>query len=307
MGHSVGVVAVANVALVKVDLAGGRGAALDLDVLHGLRDALAAVPRGEVALALRHGVDGLVAGGDEPAGAGGDAALELREGGVAFHLEVAAAPSRAAGLEEHLDAGDLWEPGDLVEREAAGQLDPRGNGGAADVGPGGGGAGDAGGAVGAGEVPAALEEAEDGAGGGGGRRRGGGCLEELGVGGTCGESGGEGGDARGHRAAGEGLVGAALVDERVDVCARHGQRRVEEEEDGGDQEEKPAGSANAHLFASPASPSPAAPLLVEVVGCVERCLCFLASLACLRSSARLPTVRQVLGLFFGFLQDLCFT
>jgi hypothetical protein len=248
----VGVVAVANVALVQVDLAGGRAAALDLDVLHGLRDALATVPRGEVALALRHGVDGLVAGGDEPAGAGGDAALELREGDVAFHLEVAAAaPSRAAGLEEHLDAGDLREPGDLVEREATGELHPRGDGGAADVGPGGGGAGDAGGAVGAGEVPAALEEAEDGAGGGGGRRRGGGGLEELGVGGMFGERGGEGGDARGHRAAGEGLVGAALVDERVDVGARHGQRRVEEEEDGGDQEEKPAGSANAHRFAAP--------------------------------------------------------
>ena len=44
MGHAVGVVAVANVALVEVDLAGGGAAALDLDVLHGLGDALATVP-----------------------------------------------------------------------------------------------------------------------------------------------------------------------------------------------------------------------------------------------------------------------
>nr|ACN36207.1 unknown [Zea mays] len=166
VGHAVGVVAVADVALVEVDLAGGRAAALDLDVLHGLGDALAAVPRGEVALALRHGVDGLVAGGDEAAGAGGDAALERGEGGVPAHLEVAAAAAAAgaAGLEEHLDAGDLGEAGHLVEREAAGELDPRGDGGAADAGPGGHGAGDAGGAVGGREVPAALEEAEDGGG-----------------------------------------------------------------------------------------------------------------------------------------------
>jgi hypothetical protein len=245
VGHTVRVVAVGNVAFVKVDLAGGRAAALDLDVLHGLRDALTAVPRGEVALALRHGVHGLVGGGDEPAGAGGDAALELREGRVPAHLEVAAAAApRAAGLEEHLDARDLGEPRDLVEREAAGELDPRGDGGATDVGPGGRGAGDAGGAVGGGEVPAALEEAEDG-GGGGGR------LEGLGGGRLGGERGGEGGDGCGRHAAGEGLVSAALVDERVNVGAGHGQRRVEEEEDGGDQEEKPAGSANAHLFTEP--------------------------------------------------------
>ena len=213
-------------------------------MLHGLGDALAAVPRGEVALALRHGVDGLVAGGDEAAGACCDAALERGEGGVPAHLEVAPAGAAcAAGLEEHLDARDLGEAGDLVEREAAGELDPRGDGGAADVAPGGHGAGDAGGAVGAGEVPAALEEAEDG--GGGARRGGGGGLVELGGAGLRGERAGEGGDGRGQRAAREALVGAALVDERVEVGARHGRRRVEEEEeDGGGQQLKPARPAH---------------------------------------------------------------
>jgi hypothetical protein len=248
VGHAVGVVAVADVALVEVDLAGGRAAALDLDVLHGLGDALAAIPRGEVALALRHGVDGLVAGGDEAAGAGGDAALERGECGVPAHLEVAAAAAAAAGaagLEEHLDAGDLGEAGHLVEREAAGELDPRGDGGAADAGPGGHGAGDAGGAVGGREVPAALEEAEDGGGGGGRRGRGGG-LVELGGGGLRRERGGERGDARGRHPAREALVGAALVDERVEVGGRRWRRRVEQQ-DGGGQEEEPASSANAHL------------------------------------------------------------
>ena len=218
-------------------------------MLHGLVDALAAVPRGEVALALRHGVDGLVAGGDEAAGAGGDAALERREGGVPAHLEItpAAAAARAAGLEEHLDAGDLGEPGHLVEREAAGELDPRGDGGAADALPGGHGAGHAGGAVGGREVPAALEEAEDG-GGGSRRGRGRGGLVELGGGGLRRERGGEGRDARGRHPAREALVGAALVDERVDVGARRGRRRVEQQDEDR-QEEEPASSANAHLAA----------------------------------------------------------
>lgn len=165
MGNAVGVVAVGNVALVKVHLAGGRAAALDLDVLHGLCDATAAVDIGEVALALRQGVDLLVAGGEEAAGGGAGAALELREGGVPAHLEVAVPAAGAAGLEEHLGAGDLGEAGDLVEREAAVELDPRRDGGPAELGPGGHGAGDAGGAVGPGEVAAALEEAEDGGGG----------------------------------------------------------------------------------------------------------------------------------------------
>ena len=62
VGHAVGVVAVGNVALVEVDLSGGGAAALDLDVLHGLGDAAAAVGGGEVALALRQRVDLLEAG-----------------------------------------------------------------------------------------------------------------------------------------------------------------------------------------------------------------------------------------------------
>ena len=57
-----GVVAVGNVALVEVDLAGGGAAALDGDALHGLGDAVAAVDVGEVALALRQRVDLLEAG-----------------------------------------------------------------------------------------------------------------------------------------------------------------------------------------------------------------------------------------------------
>ena len=52
-----GVVAVGNVALVEVDLAGGGAAALDRDVLHGLGDAVAAVN-----VALRQRVDLLEAG-----------------------------------------------------------------------------------------------------------------------------------------------------------------------------------------------------------------------------------------------------
>ena len=57
MGHAVGVVAVGNVALVEVDLAGGGAAALDGDALHGLGDAVAAVN-----VALRQRVDLLEAG-----------------------------------------------------------------------------------------------------------------------------------------------------------------------------------------------------------------------------------------------------
>jgi hypothetical protein len=47
------------------------------------------------------------------------------------------------------------------------------------------------------------------------------------------ECAGEGGDGQGQRAAREALIGAALVDERVEVGTRHGHRRVEEEEGGG--------------------------------------------------------------------------
>ena len=136
-----------------------------------------------------------------------------------------------------MDAGDLGEPGHLVEREAAGELDPRGDGGAADALPGGHGAGHAGGAVGGREVPAALEEAEDG-GGGSRRGRGRGGLVELGGGGLRRERGGEGRDARGRHPAREALVGAALVDERVDVGARRGRRRVERQ-NGDRQKEEP--------------------------------------------------------------------
>lgn len=76
--------------------------------------AVAPSARAEVALALRHGIDGLVAGGDT--------ALERVRGGVPAHLEVAPAVS-AATLEENLNAGDLGGAGDLVERETVVVLD----------------------------------------------------------------------------------------------------------------------------------------------------------------------------------------
>lgn len=156
VGDAVGVVGVANVAFIKVDLAGGGAAALHLGLLDDLGHTLTAITSGEVALALRQRVHGRVSRRVEPRPAS-DPALELGKGGVALQLEVPSAAAGTTGLEEHLRAGYLGEAGHLVEGVAAGKLDTGGDRGTAEGAPHGKDAADAGGAVGGAEVAAALE------------------------------------------------------------------------------------------------------------------------------------------------------
>lgn len=100
-----------------------------------------------------------------------DAALELAEGSIPLDLEIAATAAGAASLVQHLGAGDLGEPRNLVKAVAPRELDAHGGGGPAEGGPHREEPVDAGSAVGVGEVPAALEEPEQRLAGGRHRRR----------------------------------------------------------------------------------------------------------------------------------------
>jgi hypothetical protein len=71
----------------------------------------------------------------------------------------------------------------------------------------------------------------------------GGGLVKLGGAGVRGEAAGEDCDSRQQRAAAEDLVGAALVDECVEVGVRPQQRRVEEKDNSSDQQQRPTISA----------------------------------------------------------------
>lgn len=125
--NTVGVVVVANVAPIEVNLAGDGGAALHLRLLHGGLDAGVAVGAAQIALALRDGVHGGVGGGVEPAPAG-DPRLELVERRVPLLLEPGPPRlRRAAHLVQHIRPGDLREVGRLVGEVAAGDLHPPGH------------------------------------------------------------------------------------------------------------------------------------------------------------------------------------
>lgn len=84
-------------------------------MLDDMGDTLATISRGEVGLALCHGIHLLVAGAIEPTVAPADVGLHMCEGGVAVHLKVnPTITALSTVLEQNLGVRHLRELGYLV-------------------------------------------------------------------------------------------------------------------------------------------------------------------------------------------------